>query len=107
MERSTALRKVKRSLWGEFNYRLNWIIFGTIGAILLCFIPVLGWLLALGLVLAILYKTFGFRETFLQGNCPACTKTLPVDPKADVFACPVCGSCMAVREDSLVLIKID
>lgn len=107
MERSTELRKVKRSLWGEFNYRLNWIIFGTIGAILLCFIPVLGWLLALGLVLAILYKTFGFRETFLVGNCPACTKTLPVDPKTDVFACPVCGSCMAVREDSLVLIKID
>ncbi len=91
----------------ELNYRLNRIIFCTIGAILLCFIPVLGCLLALGAAVAILWKTFGFRKTFLEGNCPACTKTLPVDPKIDVFACPVCGSCMAVRDDSLVIIKID
>lgn len=107
MERSTELRKVKRSIWGELNYRLNWIIFGTIGAILLAFIPVLGWLLAIGVMGAVLFKTFGFRETQLVGNCPACTKALPVDPKNDVFACPVCNSVIAVGEDSLTIVKID
>ncbi|MCU7250334.1 hypothetical protein [Pseudomonas koreensis] len=86
---------------------MNWIIFGTIGAILLCFIPVLGWFLALGMVFAILYKTFGFRDTFLVGSCPACTKTLPVDPKTDVFACPVCNSVIAVGEGRLTIVKLD
>jgi hypothetical protein len=107
MERSTELRAVKRSVWGELNYRLNWIIFGTIGAVLLALIPVIGWFMGAGVIIAVLWKTFGFRETQLIGSCPACTKSLPVHPEADVFACPVCHSCIAVQEHRLVIIKID
>ena len=107
MERSTELMAVKRSIWGELNYRLNWIVFGTIGAVLLAFIPVIGWLMALGVIAMVLWKTFGFRETQLIGSCPACTKSLPIDPKTDVFACPVCQSCIAVQEDRLVIVKVD
>ncbi|MDZ4325506.1 MAG: hypothetical protein U1A73_10925 [Pseudomonas sp.] len=107
MERSTELREVKRSVWGELNYRLNWIIFGTIGAIFLACIPVLGWLLAVGVILAVMWKTFGFRETQLVGTCPACTKALPIDPKTDVLACPVCNSVVAVGEGRLTIVKID
>lgn len=107
MGRVSELREVRRSIWGEFNYRLNWIVFGTFGAFLLAMIPVLGWFLALGLVLLLLWKVFGFRETQLIGDCPVCTKTLQINPETDVMACPVCRSCIAVQEDHLKEIKID
>ena len=107
MERSTELMEVYRSVRGELIYRLNWIIFGTIGAVLMAMIPVIGWLMAVGLVGMVLWKTFGFRETQLIGSCPACTKSLPIDPKTDVLACPVCQSCIAVQDDRLVIVKID
>lgn len=107
MERVSELRVVKRSIWGEFSYRLNWIVFGTIGAILLAMIPVLGWILAIGVVLALLWKVFGFRETQLVGDCPVCTNPLQVEPKTKVLACPVCQSCIAVRDDHLAQIQID
>jgi hypothetical protein len=68
MERSTELRKVKRTWWGELNHRINWILFGTIGAVLLAFIPVLGWFLAFGVMVVVLWKTFGFRETLTHGT---------------------------------------
>ncbi|WP_431092601.1 hypothetical protein [Pseudomonas brassicacearum] len=107
MERYTELRKVKRTWWRELNHRINWILFGTIGAVLLAFIPVLGWFLAFGVMVIVLWKTFGFRETLTHGNCPACTKALHIDPKQDVIACPICGSCMHVHEDRLSLIDIN
>lgn len=89
MERSTELRKFTRTWWSELNYRSNWLIFGIIGAVLLAMIPVLGWMLAVGVICAVLWKTFGFREILTEGDCPACTKTLSIDPKQDVIACPV------------------
>ena len=107
MERSTALRKVKRGICAELGYRMNWIFFGIVGAILLAFIPIVGWFLAVGVILATLWKTFGFRETQVVGSCPACTKSMVIEPKSDVFACPVCQSCIAVREDSLVVLDIN
>lgn len=107
MERSTELRRVKRSIWKELNYRLNWIIFGILGAVLLMFIPIIGWCLSIGIVIAMLWKVFGFRESELAGTCPACTKQLSVEPKGDVFACPVCQSVIAVEDGArLVLVQI-
>lgn len=107
MERSTELRTVRRSIWGEIGYRMNWIVFGLIACILLAFIPVIGWIMAAGIFVAVLWKTFGFRETQVAGSCPVCTKSFVIEPKTDVFACPACGNCLAVRENSLVLLKID
>lgn len=106
MEKTTELRKFKRVWWRELSHRSDWLIFGTIGAVLLAFIPIVGWLMAAALVLVVLWKTFGFRDTLVEGNCPACTKALKIDPKQDVIACPLCGSCMAVGEQSLTLIKL-
>lgn len=107
MERSTELRKVKRGWWGEIMYRSNWLFFGIIGAVLLAMIPVIGWIMAVGVVGAVLWKVFGFREVLVEGECPACTKALGIDPKQDVINCPVCGSVMQVGEDRLTLIDIN
>lgn len=107
MERTTELRKVKRGIWAELGYRMNWIFFGIIGAILLAFIPIVGWFLAVSLIFAMLWKAFGFRETQVVGSCPMCTKSMVIEPKTDVFACPVCQSCIAVRDNSLVVLDIN
>jgi predicted RNA-binding Zn-ribbon protein involved in translation (DUF1610 family) len=107
MEKATELLRVKRSIWTELNYRLNWIIFGTLGAVLLMFIPVVGWFLSIGIIVAMLWKVFGFRESELVGTCPACTKQLSVESGRDVFACPVCQSVIRVEEGArLVLVNV-
>lgn len=108
MGAETALRKVRRNWLGEVMYRLNWLVFGGIAAVLLALIPVIGWLLSIGIVGAILWSVFGFREVMTEGDCPACTKKLNIDPKKhDVISCPVCGSVMKVHEDRLALIDLN
>lgn len=106
MEHSTKLRKEKRTLWRELDYRSNWVIFGTIAAVLFGMIPVIGWFIALCIVLVMLRKIFGTRETLVSGNCPACTKSLKIDIKQDVIACPVCSSCINVLDDRLTLVDL-
>lgn len=106
MENSTELRKVKRGWWRELMHRSDWLIFGTIGVVVLAFIPVVGWLMAVGLAGVVLWKAFGLRDTLVEGNCPACTKTLSIDVKQDVIACPVCGSCMTVGDERLTLVNL-
>lgn len=108
MGAETALRKVRRGWWGEVMYRLNWLFIGGLIAVLLAFIPVVGWLLSLGLVGAILWRVFGFREVLTEGDCPACTKRLGIDPKKhDVISCPTCGSVIKVHEDRLALVDLN
>lgn len=106
MERSTELRKVKRGLWRELMYRSDWLFYGLIATILLACIPVVGWFLAVGVVLATLWKVCGFRESQLIGDCPACTKQIPITPDMDVSACPVCHNVVAVRENRLVVLDV-
>ncbi|MCX2542063.1 hypothetical protein [Pseudomonas sp. COW5] len=106
MEKSTELREVKRSIKEEIPHRIIWFVVSVAVIALLALIPVIGWILALVMVFAVFTKIFGFRESFLVGNCPTCTKLLPV-PDTDVFACPVCNSVIAVGEDSLTIVKTD
>ncbi|KJK05380.1 hypothetical protein UB47_21980 [Pseudomonas sp. 5] len=87
-------------------HRSDWLIFGIIGAVLVAFIPEVGLLLSGVLVVIVLWKVFGFRDTLVEGNCPACTKALNIDPKQDVIACPICGSCMKVGDQSLTLVDL-
>lgn len=104
---ATALKQVRRGWWGEVMYRLNWLFFGGLAAVLLAFIPVIGWIMALGIVGAILWKVCGYREVQTLGECPACTGALRIDPKKDdVIACPVCNSAVKVHDDHLALIEL-
>lgn len=107
MGQSTELRKINRSWWGELMFRANWLVFGIIGAVLLAMIPVLGWFMAFGVICVVLWKTFGFREVLIEGDCPACTKALNIDPKTDVIACPVCGSVLQVGDGRLTKVYIN
>lgn len=103
MERVSEIRLIKRSIWGELNYRSNWLVFGLIACILLAFIPVVGWFIAFGIFLAMLWKIFGFREKQWVGDCPVCTQELLIEPKAEEIDCPVCRSCVQVTESQLIV----
>lgn len=105
MDQVSKVRNVKRSAQREIAYRVFRFVFGAIITILMWMIPVIGWLLAIGSGVLTLWKTFGFRETKLVGDCPACTKTLEILAKEDVIVCPACHSCIAIREDQLVITK--
>lgn len=108
MGATTQLRRVRRGWWAEISYRANWVFFGTIGAIVAAFIPVIGWLLCIGLVLAIIGNLFKFPDVFIQGDCPACTKLLQVDPKKqDMLTCPICNGVIKVHADCLELIELN
>ncbi|MDG9855669.1 Mpv17/PMP22 family protein [Pseudomonas aeruginosa] len=104
---ATALRKVKRSWWGEVMYRLDWLFWGGVAAVAVAFIPLIGWFMSVGIVGLILWKVFGFREVVTEGDCPVCTKGLRIDPKKDdVIACPVCRNVLQVQPDRLELLDI-
>lgn len=104
---TTVLRKVRRGWLGEALYRLNWMFFGGVAAVALAFIPIIGWVASVGVVGAILWKVCGFREVLTEGDCPACTGGLHIDPKKDdVISCPICHSVMRVEPDRLVLIDM-
>lgn len=107
MGNSTELRRYKPGLWSEINRRSNWLLFGTLGAVGLCFIPIIGWAMGLGIFVAMLWKTFGPRPLVVEGDCPVCTQRLPVDPKKDnVFSCPTCSSVLKVEPNALTHIPI-
>lgn len=107
MGRSTELRQVKRSLGKELLYRANWLFFGTLVCGLLAMIPILGWFAAAGLFLLVLWRTFGPRELLIEGDCPACTNWMPIDPKrAGVVPCKVCGSVIQIGDGRLTLVDI-
>ena len=107
MANSTELRRYKPGWWSEINRRSNWLLFGTVIAVGLCFIPIIGWAMGVGIFGLMLWKTFGPRPLMVEGDCPACTKCLPIDPKRDdVFACPTCGSVIKVEPDALSLVPI-
>lgn len=101
MERVSEIRLVKRSIWGELSYRSNWVFFGLIACILLAFIPIVGWLLAAGIFLATMWKTFGFREKQWVGDCPICTQQLLIKPKDEGIDCPVCRSYVQISDNQL------
>ncbi|MFT2186374.1 Mpv17/PMP22 family protein [Pseudomonas putida] len=108
MSTATALSKVKRGWWGEVMYRANWLFFGGLAAIVLAFIPVIGWIMSVGIVGAMLWKVFGFREEQTVGSCPACTVGLRIDPKKDdVISCPTCSSVIKVHDDCLALVDLN
>ena len=108
MEYSTELRRIKLSWWREAWRRSDWLFWGVLGVVALCFVPVVGWLLAPGVLLFVLWKTFGPREVTFAGTCPGCTKSLTIDPKIhDVVACPVCGSAIRVESDRLTLVHVN
>lgn len=105
---ATALRKVKRGWWGETMYRLNWLVFGGLLAVLLALIPIIGWAMGAGLAVVVLWKAFGFREVQTVGDCPACTGALRIDPKKDdVFSCPTCHNVIKVHPDRLALVDLN
>lgn len=105
---STELRKVKRSWSSEFWFRTNWLFFGTLAAVLLAFIPIIGWAAAAGIVVVMLWKAFGPREALYEGECPACTKVMDIDPKQDdVLPCLVCGSVFKVGDGRLTLVDLN
>ena len=107
MSNSTELRRYKPSWWSEINRRSSWLIFGTAIAVALCFIPILGWAMGLGIFILMLWNTFGPRPVIVEGDCPACTKSLVVDPKKDdVFSCPTCSSVLKVGPNALTVIPI-
>lgn len=107
MGNSTELRRYRRGWGGEIWRRLEWLFFGTMGVVALCFIPVIGWACALGLLGLMLWKALGPRPVLIEGSCPACTKTLDIDPKHDdVFACPTCSSVIRVEPNALRLAPI-
>lgn len=105
---TTQLRRVKRGWWDEITYRANWVFFGTIGAIVVAFIPLIGWLLCIGLVFAIIGNLFKFPDVFIQGDCPACSKLLQVNPKKqDVISCPACAGVIKVHPECLELVELN
>lgn len=108
MGNSTELRRYKLGWGSEFWRRMNWLFFGTLVTVALCFIPFIGWAAGAGLFVVMLWKAFGPRPVLVEGDCPACTKCLPIDPKHDdVFACPTCGSVLKVEPNALALVPID
>lgn len=107
MSKSTELRRFKPSWSSEFWRRLNWLFFGTVAVGALCFIPVIGWACAVGLFGLMLWKALGPRPVLVEGDCPACTKPLAIDPKHDdVFACPTCSSVIRVEPNALTLVPL-
>lgn len=108
MGNSTELRRFKPTWGSEFWRRLNWLVLGTFGAVALCFIPVIGWVAGVGIAGLMLWNVFGPRKVLVEGDCPACTKCLAIDPKQDdVFACPTCSSVIRVEPHSLVLAPLN
>lgn len=107
MEGITDLRRVKLGWMAEVWRRLNWLVLGTLAAGLLCLIPLLGWALGLGVFAMTLWNVCGSRPVLVEGNCPACTKALAIEPKRDdVIACPVCNSVMQVSQHHLALVPM-
>ncbi|EZP64212.1 hypothetical protein [Pseudomonas sp. RIT357] len=103
MERVSEIRLVKRSFWGELSYRSNWFVFGLIACILLAFIPIVGWFMAAGVFLAMVWKTLGLREKQKVGDCPVCTQTLLIEPKVEGIDCPVCQSYVEISDNRLIV----
>lgn len=88
-------------------YRLDWLFWGGLAAVAVAFVPLIGWFMSVGIVGLILWKVFGFREVVTEGDCPACSKRLRIDPKKDdVIACPVCQNVIQVQPDHLELLDI-
>lgn len=108
MGNSTELRRFRPSWGSEFWRRLNWLFFGIMGVVALCFIPLIGWACGVGVLVVVLWKAFGPRPVLVEGSCPACTKSLAIDPKHDdVFACPTCSSVIRVEPNALSLVPIN
>lgn len=103
MERVSEIRLIKRTAWDEFGYRSNWLILGVAACILLAFIPIIGWIMAFGVSLTVLWKTFGFSEKRLVGDCPFCTCEMSIEPKIEEIDCPVCGSYFTIRDNCLFI----
>ena len=108
MSNSTELHRYKRSWASDIWRRLEWLFLGGIGVVALCFIPVVGWVAGLALLGVMLCKVFGPRPLHVEGSCPACTKSLAINPKHDdVFACPTCGSVIRVEPNALTLVPLN
>lgn len=93
----TELR-YQRTIAGEFSHRINWIVLGIFGIVMLCFIPVIGWLLAIGLFLTMLGRIFGKRDKIVIGPCPVCDTTIYFP--ADIIGgdCPACTHRLVIRD---------
>lgn len=102
MEKTTELRNVKRGFLDEFSYRMSWLYFGVVACIVVAFIPVVGWAVAVGMFALVLWKTFGLRETQVVGSCPVCTQSMLVKAKTYALACPGCRHCLIVKGCSLM-----
>lgn len=107
MGNTTELRRVKPGWMADVWRRLNWLCLGTLAAVLLCLIPLLGWAMGLGVFAVTLWNVFGPRPVLVEGDCPACTKLLAIEPKHDdVIACPTCSSVIKVQPNNLVLMPV-
>lgn len=92
----------QRTLWGEIEHRLGWLVLGTLAGIALFFIPVIGWLFGLGLWVAMLMKLFGKRDRIWTGPCPVCGTGFYISDRQVGVDCPACSSRLVVRDGKFI-----
>lgn len=92
------LRTIPQEIW----HRLNWLVLGSIGAVALFFVPVVGWFFGLGLAGMTFIAIFGRRERVLIGPCPSCGTEFYVSEKLPGVDCPACVKRIVLRDGQFI-----
>jgi predicted amidophosphoribosyltransferase len=95
---ATAEVEYARTNEDELWHRGGWLVGGGLLAILLFFIPILGWLLGLVLIAEIIQKVFfSKRDRIIIGPCPVCATRIYFAYGAVGGECPGCGNYLTIK----------
>lgn len=88
----------RTGLAGAFKAGALGIALYIVVAALLFFIPVVGWILAVGMGAAVLATPFAQAKA-LVGPCPSCGRETPGDPFKKVWPCAWCKERIVLNAD--------